>query len=93
MTSKTKTILATVVCTTLGWILVLGCLVFALGKDSGPVQMGTFCFYSGTNAFLVATWPCKGDPNSGAWEPQAGTFLVQLVSSNATSSAVSVLYS
>ncbi len=77
MKTKLKIILVTVVCTTIGWVLIIAALLF-LWPSTGP-------------AALVQL-PRPGDPSLVEWQSQKGEFIIRLVSSNITTSATSVLF-
>jgi hypothetical protein len=77
MRKNLKIILVTALCTTLGWVVVIAA-AFRLLQTSD-----------------TSTWrfPDPTNPNSLEWQAQKGEFIVQLVSSNLTTSATSVLFS
>lgn len=77
MQTKLKTILLTAVCTTLGWVVILFCI---------------FRFWPSGNSMALVEFPPPGEPGALQWQPQKGEYLVQLVSSNATTSATSILF-
>ncbi len=78
MQTKFKIILVTVVCTTIGWVIIIAVLLF-LSEGKGPAA--------------IVQLPRPGDPSLAEWQSQEGEFIVRLVSSNITTSASSVLFS
>jgi hypothetical protein len=77
MRKNLKIIFVTALCTTLGW---------------GAVIAITFRLLPTTDAESMR-FPQPNNPNSVEWQVQKGEFIVQLVSSNLTTSATSVLFS
>jgi hypothetical protein len=77
MNKNLKIIFVTALCTTLGWVVVIA-LTFRLLQTT---DTDTWRFPDPTN------------PNSLEWQAQKGEFIVQLVSSNLTTSETSVLFS
>ena len=78
MQTKLKIVLVTVVCTTIGWAVVIAGLLSwpSTGDPSFTLQL-----------------PNPGDPSLAEWQSQKGEFIIRLVSSNLTTSASSVLFS
>jgi hypothetical protein len=96
MSAKTKIILGTVVGTTIAWVIVVGALIWFCNRDSDrPIPMESFYFYPPKkDPIAVMTWPhVTADPSAVGWEAEGGTFLVRLLSTNATGSTATVLYS
>ena len=79
MPAKFKIILATAVCTTFGWVVVIAVVFYLWAGTGGPIAIMQF--------------PHPGDPTSVEWQPQKGEFTVQLISSNVATSATSILFS
>jgi hypothetical protein len=93
MRLKLKVILATIVCTSIAWALLLAGLVH-FGRDRRPHAIGSFWFHPSTNgATIFAFSPPDGDPSSVEWEPQDGDFVTELVLSNTTGAATTLLFS
>jgi hypothetical protein len=78
MQTKLKIILVTVVCTTIGWVVIIAGLLF-LWPSTGPAA--------------IVQLPRPGDPSLVEWQSQSGEFIIRLVSSNIATSATSVLFS
>ncbi len=78
MKTRWKLIIITVVCTTIGWLVIIACLLFLQGRG-GPAAM--------------VRLPDPGNPSPAEWTSQKGEFVIRLVSSNAKTSATSVLFS
>lgn len=81
MKTKFNLIAVTVVCTTFGWVLIIGGLLtlsFKLSK---------------VDTVAMVRLPNPGDPSLAEWRSQQGEFIIRLVSSNITTSSTSVLFS
>jgi hypothetical protein len=77
MRKNLKIIFVTALSTTLGWVVVIA-IAFRLLPTTDADTM---------------RFPEPTNPNSLEWQAQKGEFIVQLVSSNLTTSASSVLFS
>jgi hypothetical protein len=94
MKTKIKLILLTALPTTIFWAAAIAAVLYVCNVEKGPLPMGEFYFSpAGKEPILVTTWVHSHDPNSVIWQPHGGDYLVQLLSSNATDSATTVLYS
>ena len=79
MKAKLRLIAATVVCTTIGWVVVIVSLAFLWPGKAAPAAM--------------VRLPDPGNPSPAEWTSQKGEFVIRLVSSNITTSSTSVLFS
>ena len=77
MRKNLKIILVTALGTTLGWAVVIA-MAFRLLQTTDTDS---------------TRFPDPNNPNSVEWQAQKGEFIVQLMSSNLTTSATSVLFS
>jgi len=78
MKSKLKIILATVACTTIGWGVVVVCF---------------FLLVSSRDPDMTLRFPHPGHFESAELEIQKGEYVVEVMSSNRTTSAMSLLFS
>src|SRR5438105_2438139 len=79
MRTNFKIILVTVVCTTIGWALIIaGFLYFWPSKESSVVIM---------------EYPRPGQPDSLRWQSEKGDYIIRLISSNQATAATSTLFS
>ena len=78
MRTKLTTILATALCTTVAWAVVIVALLF-LWPSKGPIA--------------IVQFPRPGDSSLAEWQSQKGEFIIRLISSNITASTSSVLFS
>ena len=79
MKSHLKIILTTVVCTTIAWVVIVACLFwFASSREADAA---------------IIRFPHPGQSDSAELEMQKGKYVVEVVSSNVTTLATSLLFS